>query len=299
MALIAIGVTFGSPDSSAQIPTTSSDVGGSLSTASTDAATLATQGTTVAAQGTTCATAATSMSSQGTIATNDLAAMTTYASNALGSESTYFPTETCTVGGTLTVGDILSIIFTGTFTGSPVTVSYTTLTGDTPTTMAAGLAAAINANATLTGNAYAVASASAGVVYIGVDGAASITYTVHNSGTTETLTLGTLAYINGLGGVAAMSKIKALGSTATTGLSLLIGDVSTVGGDITTIQGEIGTLQADIAAVQAAIAAAETIISGMALFIQTDTTLINSAATLSSGLQSALAFALAQGIVGP
>ena len=59
-------------------------------------------------------------------------------------------TETVTVGGTLTVGDQLKLTFTcSALSGSPLTVSYTTLTGNSTTAMATGLAAAVNANAIL------------------------------------------------------------------------------------------------------------------------------------------------------
>jgi len=60
--------------------------------------------------------------------------------------------QTVTVGGVLNIGGILSVTFTATpITGSPVTVSYTQVALDTTTTAAAGLVAAINANAALVG----------------------------------------------------------------------------------------------------------------------------------------------------
>jgi hypothetical protein len=54
---------------------------------------------------------------------------------------------TALIGGTvsLTGGDVLNLIFTGAgIAGSPVTVSYTTVAGDTTATIAAALAAAVN-----------------------------------------------------------------------------------------------------------------------------------------------------------
>lgn len=63
-------------------------------------------------------------------------------------------TNTVTIGGSATNGDIVSLTFTGTsIVGSPITVSHTSAS-DSPTTIATALAAAINASAVL-----AVASA--------------------------------------------------------------------------------------------------------------------------------------------
>lgn len=57
---------------------------------------------------------------------------------------------TATITGTVAAADIINLIFTGSgISGSPVTVSYTALLGDTTTSVAAGLAAAINANSAL------------------------------------------------------------------------------------------------------------------------------------------------------
>lgn len=60
---------------------------------------------------------------------------------------------TATITGSVAAADIISLIFTATPTagiaGSPVTVSYTALLADTTTSVAVGLAAAINANAAL------------------------------------------------------------------------------------------------------------------------------------------------------
>lgn len=56
-----------------------------------------------------------------------------------------------TIGGTGTAGDTVSLIFTGTFTGSPQTVSVTATAGQSSASIATALAAAIGANAVLTG----------------------------------------------------------------------------------------------------------------------------------------------------
>lgn len=58
--------------------------------------------------------------------------------------------ETATFAGTYVAGDTLSITFTSaSITGSPVTVTYTVLTGDTAQTAVQGMIALINANANL------------------------------------------------------------------------------------------------------------------------------------------------------
>lgn len=56
-----------------------------------------------------------------------------------------------TVGGTIAGGDVVSLVFTSAsdIPGSPVTVTYTTGAGNTPTHIVNGLMAAINANANL------------------------------------------------------------------------------------------------------------------------------------------------------
>jgi hypothetical protein len=59
-------------------------------------------------------------------------------------------TETATITGTVAQGDVLTLTFTNSnLTGSPVTVSYTAPLAATTTTLATGLAAAINANTNL------------------------------------------------------------------------------------------------------------------------------------------------------
>ena len=56
---------------------------------------------------------------------------------------------TITIGGSVTPGDVISITFSGGYKGSPQTLTYRTVSGDTPTAIAAGLVAAIKANTTL------------------------------------------------------------------------------------------------------------------------------------------------------
>jgi hypothetical protein len=94
-----------------------------------------------------------------------------------------------TIGGTATVGDILEISVSNSALSAGVeNVSYTVHSGDTLTSIATALAAAINADTNL--NAIGVGStSSAAVVSLLTD-----TYYTEstNSGATETLTIGTL-----------------------------------------------------------------------------------------------------------
>lgn len=101
-------------------------------------------------------------------------------------------TETATVAGTLTIGDQLSLTATSAgITGSPVTVSYTTKAGDTPTTEAAALAAAVNANVNLQA-ANISATSAAGVVTLAYPTTLTVTWskTITGAGS-ETITLAT------------------------------------------------------------------------------------------------------------
>jgi uncharacterized protein len=89
----------------------------------------------------------------------------TPATNTVAVATTATP-ATATVTGTLTLNDGLQLIATSTaISGSPVTVTYPTKAGDTPTTMAAGLVTVVNANAALAA-AGVFASNVAGVVTI-------------------------------------------------------------------------------------------------------------------------------------
>ena len=99
--------------------------------------------------------------------------------------------ETVTVSGTLTVGDQLKLTITNSkISATPVVVEYTTVTADTVDTMAAGLAAAINANTTLhlANMTATVAAAEVTISYPILLG--SVTFAESITGTaTETLTL--------------------------------------------------------------------------------------------------------------
>lgn len=73
---------------------------------------------------------------------------------------------TITIGGTVAAGNVMTLTFTGNMiTGSPVSVTYTCVAGDTDTTVAAGLAAAINADAALDSAGFSASSAS-GVITV-------------------------------------------------------------------------------------------------------------------------------------
>ena len=109
-------------------------------------------------------------------------------------------TETATVTGSATAGDVLSLTLTSaSITGSPVTVSYAAKATDTTSSLAAGLAAAVNANAALQG-AIVTAVAVANVVTVLFPASLSVTFAKNVTGTaTETITLaaGTASTITG------------------------------------------------------------------------------------------------------
>ena len=111
-------------------------------------------------------------------------------------------TETATIGGTLTLNDILQIIFTSAgISGSPVTIGYTAKSGDTPATMAAGLAALVEANAALE-DASVSAIAVGNALTILYPSSLSIAFTKNvTGGGTETITLaaGAASIVFGLG----------------------------------------------------------------------------------------------------
>ena len=105
--------------------------------------------------------------------------------------STTGSTETITVGGTATPGDVLSVTVTSTgVTGSPVTISYTVKSGDIAATMAASLGAALGANVALAaaGISFSVAGAIITALY---PTALAVTWakTVTGTSPTETVTL--------------------------------------------------------------------------------------------------------------
>ena len=105
---------------------------------------------------------------------------------------TYTGTGTATIGGTKTTGNILTITaHNALLSGGQEAVSYTVLSTDTLTTIAAGLAAAINADTHL--SAIGVSATSASTVITMTSTATDVTtYTGSVSGgATETITLGT------------------------------------------------------------------------------------------------------------
>ena len=98
-------------------------------------------------------------------------------------------TETATIGGSSTAGDAIALTATSAgVSGSPVTVTYTVKNGDTTTTMAAALAALVNANTALT-NAGISAAAAAAVVTLTYPTSLTVAWSRSITGTTETLTL--------------------------------------------------------------------------------------------------------------
>lgn len=98
--------------------------------------------------------------------------------------------STATLGGTITTGDTLTLIATGgTITGSPVSVAYVTVAGDTLTTAAAGLVKAMNLTAN-TSNAGIFASSSGAVVSLWSPPALTVAWTKTVGGAaTETITI--------------------------------------------------------------------------------------------------------------
>ena len=104
---------------------------------------------------------------------------------------TYTGTCIATIGGTKTTGDVLTITAHDTgLTGGQQAVSYTVLSGDTLSTIAAGLAAAVNANSNL--QAIGVSATSNSTVITLTSTSVNVTtYTESTSGgATETITLG-------------------------------------------------------------------------------------------------------------
>lgn len=119
--------------------------------------------------------------------------------------------ETITVGGTATTGDVVKITIAASAVSPPVTVSYTVQGGDTTTLIAVGLKTAINANAIL---------ASAGFAATNVAAVVTVTWTTFKAGavgfsstligvTTETFSLGTSSPIT-------ISYVSVGGNTTTT-----------------------------------------------------------------------------------
>jgi hypothetical protein len=109
--------------------------------------------------------------------------------------------ETVTVGGTAHTGDNCNVIFTSSaVAGSPLTVTYVAKSTDTLATIAAGIAAAINANAVLAAlSVYATVALDVVSVYQPTALSPQITFTesVTGGGATTTLTLSTGAAATG------------------------------------------------------------------------------------------------------
>ncbi|HEY9684985.1 MAG TPA: RHS repeat-associated core domain-containing protein [Oculatellaceae cyanobacterium] len=110
------------------------------------------------------------------------------ASETLTTSTTSDQNTNITVGGTVTAGDIVSVnVENSTLSGGENTASYTVQSGDTLTSIATGLAAAINADTTL--NTIGVSATSSGAV---INTYTNPHYTVSTStGATETISLGT------------------------------------------------------------------------------------------------------------
>lgn len=130
----------------------------------------------------------------------DVAASTTVSAVASAAAATV------TIAGTLTFGDGMQLIATSSaITGSPVTVTYTTKSGDTPTLEAAGLVALVNAQPVLAALGV-FASNLAGVISIYWPSTVSptIVWTKNVTGSaTETMTVGSAAA--GTGGITVTS----------------------------------------------------------------------------------------------
>ncbi len=139
--------------------------------------------------------------------------------------------KTVTIGGTITADDTVSVVVTdSSVTGSPFTVTYTVVTGDTLTTIAAALAALIEGVGALTAVGFHAVSVGA---VLSVYAPSGHTYTVGasvSSGATETATTGT-------------------GSTSTAGATITALFTGTSGNNITMVisaGGKSGTYNVNI-----------------------------------------------------
>ena len=98
---------------------------------------------------------------------------------------------TITIAGSVTPGDIVSITFTGGYRGAPQTITHTSVPGDTPTAIAAGLVAAIKANKTLVAGNFNPVSVGPTVAITGIGMAAHAVPTSRVSGAgTEVVAFG-------------------------------------------------------------------------------------------------------------
>jgi len=147
--------------------------------------------------------------------------ITTYAASTSGGATetvtlggTLNGTENAVIGGTKTTGNTLTITVHDTgLTGGQEAVTYTVLSADTLTTIATGLAAAINADTHLQAIGVTATSAST-VVSVKSTSVNATTYIESTSGgATETITLSTST--NGI-------QTAAIGGTKTTGNTLTI-----------------------------------------------------------------------------
>lgn len=124
------------------------------------------------------------------------------------------PTQFALIGGSKTTSDILTItVYDAALSGGLVAIPYTVLSGDTLTSISTGIAAAINANTSLTGIGIS-ASASSTVVSINSNSANATTYRQTVS-TAATETIGLTTSTPGW-------RIAAIGGTKRTGDILTI-----------------------------------------------------------------------------
>ena len=101
--------------------------------------------------------------------------------------------KSATVAGTVTPGDTLTLTFSSASLPNNIAVAYEVLAGDTLATIAAGLAAAVNANGVLQATQITAQAAGAAV---NTYAPGSVTFTLAEStsgGATETLTIGVAA----------------------------------------------------------------------------------------------------------
>ncbi len=116
---------------------------------------------------------------------------------------TYTGTSSATIGGTKTTGNVLTItVHDSGLSGGVKAINYTVLAGDTLTTIASGLAAAITADSSLAAIGVSASSAST-VITLKSNSVNVTTYTQSTSGgATETIALGanTFGYLTKIDG---------------------------------------------------------------------------------------------------
>lgn len=132
-------------------------------------------------------------------------------------------TQTAVIGGSVTVGDVLTIkVIDAGLSGGSATASYTVATGDTLSSIAAGVAAAINGDSSLS-SIGVIATSDSAVVNIRSASVNATTYAQSvNSGATETIALAastgvlsdTYNSVNELVQRAAGGAVKFAGSTS-------------------------------------------------------------------------------------